>query len=346
MDIDAVITWVDGNDPAHRAKFEAYLASDAPHLKSVEPTRYKDNGEIYVCLASIVKFAPFIRKVVIVTDGQTPPRLDEFKRAFGLAPDFIEVVDHRDIFDGHADCLPTFNSISIETMLHRAPGLAENFLYFNDDFFLFSPTTEETFFRGGVPVIRGSWRWFYTRRIDRLVGELKNRLKGSWKVGRPDFRTSQQVSAKLTGRIWRYFRVDHHPHPIRVSTLKTYLAERGDLLSRQIRHRFRHREQFSMVSLANHLEIRDHGATVLPEATHIYVNADKVDLALLNAKFDTGIREGALWGCVQSIDHAKPEIRAAIWSRLLERFPDLADFVPEDVGHLLSGEAADHSARS
>ena len=35
-----------------------------------------------------------------------------------------------------SDALPTFNSHAIELNLHRIPGLAPAFLYFNDDFFL------------------------------------------------------------------------------------------------------------------------------------------------------------------------------------------------------------------
>jgi hypothetical protein len=42
-------------------------------------------------------------------------------------------VPHEEILDGA--CLPTFNSHAIEASLHRIPGLTENFLYFNDDFF-------------------------------------------------------------------------------------------------------------------------------------------------------------------------------------------------------------------
>ena len=49
--------------------------------------------------------------------------------------------------------LPTFNSHAIETRLHHIDGLAEHFLYFNDDVFLGRPLDPSRFFQpGGSPV--------------------------------------------------------------------------------------------------------------------------------------------------------------------------------------------------
>jgi len=69
----------------------------------------------------------------------------------------IRIVDHRAIFAGYEDALPTFNSLSIETMLWRIPGLADHFLYFNDDVFLTAPVTPSDFFSADGPVLRGKW---------------------------------------------------------------------------------------------------------------------------------------------------------------------------------------------
>ena len=65
-------------------------------------------------------------------DKQVPPAID---------PDSAErynvrLVDHREIFRGHKELLPTFNSLAIESMVWRIKGLAERFLYFNDDVML------------------------------------------------------------------------------------------------------------------------------------------------------------------------------------------------------------------
>ena len=42
--------------------------------------------------------------------------------------------------------MPTFNSHAIESALHKIPGLAENFIYFNDDFLVTKPTHKSFFF--------------------------------------------------------------------------------------------------------------------------------------------------------------------------------------------------------
>ena len=44
--------------------------------------------------------------------------------------------------------LPTFSSFPIEVNLHRIKGLAERFVYFNDDMFLLKPVKRELFFAG------------------------------------------------------------------------------------------------------------------------------------------------------------------------------------------------------
>ena len=56
----------------------------------------------------------------------------------------VTVVPHAEIMP--ADALPTFNSHAIETSLHHVPGLAEHWLYFNDDFFLGRPLRPEALF--------------------------------------------------------------------------------------------------------------------------------------------------------------------------------------------------------
>ncbi|MEO7164548.1 MAG: stealth conserved region 3 domain-containing protein, partial [Bdellovibrionia bacterium] len=75
----------------------------------------------------------------IVTDHQIPDWYE--KSAF---PN-ITFIDHQTIFPIKSH-LPTFNSHSIESNLHRIPGLSENFIYLNDDVFLGDSCTYEDFF--------------------------------------------------------------------------------------------------------------------------------------------------------------------------------------------------------
>ena len=65
--IDAVITWVDGSDPKYQVKYQGFLEKRGDFKK-----QYMQADEIDFCVLSIIKYAPFIRKIFIVTDGQAP----------------------------------------------------------------------------------------------------------------------------------------------------------------------------------------------------------------------------------------------------------------------------------
>ncbi|MBW8483163.1 stealth conserved region 3 domain-containing protein [Actinomadura parmotrematis] len=139
--IDAVYTWVDGDDPAWRARRDAAFRDlGRPPVEAAgSDARFRSRDELRYSLRSLEMFAPWLRTIHIVTDRQTPPWLD-------TADPRIRIVDHRDIF-GDRGRLPTFNSHAIESQLHHIDGLSEHFLYFNDDVFLGAPVTPQHFFR-------------------------------------------------------------------------------------------------------------------------------------------------------------------------------------------------------
>ena len=143
FDIDVVYTWVDGDDPAWQASKARHAnggSGPAPRKRAVSDERFRNRDELKYSLRSIEQFAPWVRHIHLVTAGQRPEWLDaEHPR--------ITVVDHHDIYRDAA-WLPTFNSSSIETQLHHIPGLAERFLYFNDDFFLGQLCDPIDFFHG------------------------------------------------------------------------------------------------------------------------------------------------------------------------------------------------------
>lgn len=59
----------------------------------------------------------------------------------------IKVITHDKFIP--KEYLPTFNSCTIEMFLWNIPGLSENFLYANDDFFVVNPTKAEDYFEHG-----------------------------------------------------------------------------------------------------------------------------------------------------------------------------------------------------
>ncbi|MFF7447746.1 MULTISPECIES: stealth conserved region 3 domain-containing protein [unclassified Streptomyces] len=139
--VDVVYTWVDGEEPAMRAKRARYQERGTAEIldKEINASRYTSHDELKYSLRSLAMYADFVRHIYIVTDGQKPHWLDD------SAPG-ITVVDHRDIFP--ADVLPVFNSHAIETRLHHIPGLSDHYLYFNDDVFVGRRVTPEHFFHG------------------------------------------------------------------------------------------------------------------------------------------------------------------------------------------------------
>ncbi|HWH01404.1 MAG TPA: Stealth CR1 domain-containing protein [Pilimelia sp.] len=146
--IDIVYTWVDGADPAWLARRAAVLGTGGRELDqdAIAAARYRSRDELRHSLRSLELFAPWVRRIWIVTDRQRPGWLD---------PDHprVRVVDHTEIFTDPA-ALPTFNSHAIESQLHHIDGLAEHFLYFNDDVFLGRPIPPDLFFTpGGLPKV-------------------------------------------------------------------------------------------------------------------------------------------------------------------------------------------------
>ena len=151
IDIDLVYLWVNGNDPKWKEKRDAVIGKPTQTQDNCKG-RYADNGELRYSLRSVEKYAPWIHKIFIVTDGQTPDWLDTSNPK-------IQIVDHTEIIP--KEYLPCFNSPVIEHFICNIPGLAEHFLYANDDMFINKPVTPETFFaKDGLPIIRVNSRLF------------------------------------------------------------------------------------------------------------------------------------------------------------------------------------------
>lgn len=126
--VDAVYTWVDGDDPEWQRRKNAALGeTDASALNSTaaNASRYASRDELRYSLRSIEMYANWIRNIYIVTDDQVPHWLD-------TSHPRIRVVHHREIFSNR-DVLPVFNSHAIESQLHHIEGLSNQFLYLNDD---------------------------------------------------------------------------------------------------------------------------------------------------------------------------------------------------------------------
>jgi hypothetical protein len=311
-DIDAVVTWVDGSDPVHQAKLVAHLPAGAARPATAAPTRYASVGEIEHCVASLLTHAPFLRRIHVVTDAQRPPLFERAPRWPESLRERVRLIDHRDIFAGHLDLLPTFNSRSIETMLWRIPGLAEHFVYLNDDFALVRSVSVADWFDQGRPVLRGRWRRQVDREFWRRVRATLRRALNRPKLPTPLHQRTQSLSASMLRFEDMYYALDHVPHPLRRSTLEAYFAQHPQALRANASHRFRSVAQFSVCSLAHHLEIRAGNACLLADERLLYLEPATIELAALKRALDAARRdEHVLFACVQSLDLAAPEQRQA-----------------------------------
>ena len=159
--IDLVYTWVDSSDPLWQADYVAHvdeIRANAMLTAAASASRWRSRDELRYSLRSVEMYAPFIRNIFIVTNGQKPRWLDDHPR--------VKVVSHRELYPD-ASVLPSFNSNSIETVLHRIPGIAEHFLYLNDDFFFSRACSPDDFFSiGGLSKLFFSKRYLDARPIN------------------------------------------------------------------------------------------------------------------------------------------------------------------------------------
>ena len=137
--IDFVILWVDGNDEKwikEKEKYEQQIRSDEINIDD-RKIRYRDWGILKYWFRGVEKFAPWVNKIHFITCGHLPIWLnaDNLK---------LHIVKHSDYMP--EDCLPTFNSNSIELLVHKIKGLEEKFVLFNDDTFLIKKVKPKDFF--------------------------------------------------------------------------------------------------------------------------------------------------------------------------------------------------------
>lgn len=333
FDIDAIITWVDGSDPGHLARLNAFLQeSGLGRCAAAAPTRFGDCGEIDYCVASLLRFAPWIRTIHIVVDQQAPALV---KRMKGSALEHrVRIVDHREFFQGFEQHLPTFSNRSIECLMWQIPGLAERFIYLNDDFQLVRPVRVEDFFDERGVVLRGQWRASGLRRWKlriKALGAVVLRILGRNSrsaTARPGNHAAQALSAQLAGFHDRYLQVQHLPHPMRKSVLAAYFADNPKVLADNVPHRLRTEGQFVTTALAAHLELAAGTARVDNRLAALRLEPNTQDLTALAREMARADADPEVcFSCAQSMDLASEPVRQAVLAWLDRRVGRLDDLL-------------------
>ena len=321
--IDAVITWVDGSDPAQQARLAGYLQSRGGlPPKAADPTRFSDAGELEWCITSILRFAPFIRRIHIVSDQQTPELCRRLLNSVYAGR--VVIVDHQTCFAGYTQHLPTFNSRAIISALHRIPDLAEHYLFFNDDFVLLQPVRAEDFFHDGRVQLRGHWQRQSHRRLSRRLVEALRRLVGRDAASNPDRRVrnvaAQEHSARLAGFADTFLRVEHLPFPQRRSTQEAYFAAHPDQLAHNLSFRLRSEQQFKTEVLAMHLEAKAGNADLDTQLRTVVLKPSEQSARRVRAKIAAADRDPQFaFGCVQSLEQAPVDLQREIVAWLNRR---------------------------
>ena len=309
FEVDLVYLWVNGADPEWQARRNA-LIGVAEESSAVNcDGRYADNDELKYSLRAAAMYAPWIRKIFIVTDNQVPQWLDTSNPR-------IRIVDHKEILPEKA--LPTFNSRVIEHNLYRIPDLSEHFLYANDDMFFNRPVGPADFFeKDGYPIVRLNRRPFR-----KLSLKLKEKL-----LGKPisNYNKAIQRAAELVeSRFGIYFGSKTH-HNIDAYCKSTYRHIREDLFKKEIEP-----------TMVNHVRsendvqrnIYTYVAIAEKKAHRSYVSRKtSFRLHIDNPKhFGKLDRVNPMLFCMNDSQYATPADRERVKKYLHRRFPHPSEF--------------------
>lgn len=325
--IDIVIPWVDGSDPAWQEERSHYR----PTVRSDDSdARYREWGLFQYWFRSIEKYAPWVRTVHLVTWGHLPPWLN-------TSHPKLHVVNHRDYIPG--EYLPTFSSHAIELNMHRIPGLAEHFIYFNDDVYLNAPTKPEDFFVEGRPVdcavfgmVRIADNFSYMPYIDlNMLGNI-NQTFSKRETLKRDF--GKWFSPKygknllynlylLPGRTVPGFKNFHTCIPYCRKTLEEVWEAFPEELDNTCRHRFRSREDVNQYFFRYWRLMKGEFVPGRPNSSYLTIGehaAQRIRQDLACSKYKVVCVNDDPMGC----DFAQEQEK--MWNIFREKYPEPCEF--------------------
>lgn len=306
--IDLVYLWVNSNDPKWLAKKRQLTGDETLDSGKDCIGRYVDNDELRHSLRSVEKYAPWIRKIFIVTDDQVPEWLD-------IKNPKIQIVDHSEILPQEA--LPTFNSVIIEHRLYLIPDLSEYFLYANDDMFLNRPVVPEDFFsKDGKPIVRMSRRLFRKFWIKHRERSHKHPLD-NYNL------TIHRAASLVESKLGRY--ISHKPHHNIDAYRKSDYAATYKLFEEEIKSTFK-----------NHLRDDSDIQRSVYSFTPIIQGRSKLKFVGEKTSFRCHIekphyftrleKKNPMFFCLNDSQDARDEDRRRVADFLERKFPDKSQF--------------------
>ncbi len=141
--IDLVIPMVFPSDPEWEREYRERNFVDA-----TKHVRWRSWGTEELLVKCCMTFMPWVRDIHILLARESQVQ-EWMKQLLKIENGKLKIHFHREFIP--AEMLPTWNSATIEMFLHRIPGLADQFIYANDDMFPVAPLEAEDFFRDGLP---------------------------------------------------------------------------------------------------------------------------------------------------------------------------------------------------
>ncbi|KAF9112685.1 Xanthine phosphoribosyltransferase 1 [Mortierella sp. AM989] len=259
--MDLIYTWVNGSEPELHEMKEHYKSLsplfqvlknltkgisesnvEGPFNKNKDQSknRFRDMNELQYSARSVAYYGVpgLFRKVhILATEvidrisgkkhGQIPRWLDQEK-----AKGMVEVVPHSEVYD-NKEHLPSFSSLSIESQMHHIPGLADIFVYLNDDVFFGKPINTADFW---TPLYGFVFHMDARSRIAPKVPTLEVRRAT---VGESEsLHYTSALLAKQFGARDRVY-LAHIPHILSVPIMEEMQALWPEEFNKTSSHRFR-----------------------------------------------------------------------------------------------------------
>ncbi|KAI2609173.1 hypothetical protein GGR54DRAFT_643662 [Hypoxylon sp. NC1633] len=163
--IDFVYNWVNGSDDAfkeirHNYEVQSPLNDrDGKWISQHSINRYRDWDELRYSLRSLDIYAKgFINKIQLLVnsvggasyrkDGKhMRPQRPAWLKDDKITNEHVQVLNHESFFrEQERECLPTFNSLSIESQIFMTPSSTDQLVALSDDMFLGMPHAASDFY--------------------------------------------------------------------------------------------------------------------------------------------------------------------------------------------------------
>lgn len=232
FDIDVVFSWVDGSSADYQKARAEQMAGVVVGEGDDSVARFRQIDELKYALRSIYLFAPWVRRIFIASDSPPPAWLQHHPKVT-----FVPAEKH--FADPHV--LPTHNSHAVESQLQHIPGLAEHFLYSNDDMFFGRTVSPDLFFSpGGITK-------FVEARTRIGLGDTDPTRSGHENAARVNREVLHARFGKVTTR-----HLEHCAAPLRVSVLSEMEREFPEEFRRTAAARFRSATDISVTNSFYH----------------------------------------------------------------------------------------------